>query len=166
MAATKETYEAEKDYLDEVIRYQIDSPDFPDITLPEAKILITRARSFLKEPYVFKEINGGWQIGAKNHPLTIKTTASEGFKYAKEVMRLNPVFIPDKLPNDFYAFVVYNNVHGWPSPNEEISLMTPQERENQGINLIAQSGLRPWTTGTEGRRRLDISFEVRRGRVW
>jgi len=160
MAATKETYEAEKDYLDEVIRYQIDSPDFPDITLPEAKILITRARSFLKEPYVFKEINGGWQIGAKNHPLTIKTTASEGFKYARAVTRLNPVFIPDKFPNDIYAFEVCGNVYGWASTNKEISSMTPQEREDQGINLIARAGLRSLGADEEdevGRLRKEIN---------
>ena len=142
MAETREHYEEELGVLENLIRDQIAGPEYPDVTAPASKRLITRVRYFLSEPYVFKEINGGWRIGAKNHPLTIKTTASEGFKYAKEVMRLNPVFIPDKFPNDIYAFVVYNRVHGWPSSNEEVSGMTPQERENHGINLIVQSGLR------------------------
>ena len=142
MAETREHYEEDLAMLEGLIRGQIASPEYPDVTAPASKRLITRVRYFLKEPYVFKEINGGWRIGAKNHPLTITTTASKGFKYAKVVMQLNPVFIPDKFPNYIYALVVYNRIHGWPSPNEEVSGMTPQERENHGINLIVQSGLR------------------------
>ncbi len=149
MAETKESYEAELSWLEEVISSRINSPDYPDVTESAAKILITRVRYFLKEPYVFKEINGGWRIGAKNQPLTIKTTASEGFKFAGEVMQLNPVFIPSEKPKEIYALHVSYAVHGWPESNTEYSNefygLSPQERDVQTMGLALDSAYQSLT---------------------
>ena len=77
MAETREHYEEELGVLESLIRDQIAGPEYPDVTAPPSKRLITRVRYFLSEPYVFKEINGVGRSGQKIIPLPLKQPAAK-----------------------------------------------------------------------------------------